>query len=172
MQNLVFILDDSDIELLQLQMHTILDRPPLPQPTLTIHDRARTALSVYTESFCICVTAEEEQHHLRQKFFRNVGGGGRFTGDVCCNATLSWAVWGGGEQGGHNTPLLSTSSQPEVEVFINYFFSPHFNSAFNMRTLGEMRWICMLRLWLLRLLIQFKNYEYVYEEFNKCCGTE
>lgn len=101
---------------------------PLPQPTLTIHDRARTALSVYTESFCICVTAEEEQHHSGQKFFRNVGGGGRFTGDVCYNATLPWAVWGGGW--GHNTPLLSTSSQPEVEVFIK---------AFNMRTVDEMQ---------------------------------
>ncbi len=25
---------------------------------------------------------------------------------------------------------------------------------------------------MLRLLIQLKNYEYVYEEFNKFCGTE
>lgn len=107
-------------------MHTILKTDPLPQPTSAKHDRARTALFVYiTESFCICVTAEEEQHHLGQKFYRNVGGGSRLTGDVCYNATLPWAVWGGGEQDGVITsPLLSTSSQPEVDVFLKAFFFP------------------------------------------------
>lgn len=80
---------------------TLLKTDPLPQPTSANHDRARTALfECITESFCICVTAEEEQHHLGQKFYRNVGGGGRLTGDVCYNATLPWAVWGGGEQDG------------------------------------------------------------------------
>jgi len=69
----------------------------------------------------VCVTAEEEQHHLGQKFY--VGGGGRLTGDVWYNATLPWAVWGGGEQDGVITsPLLSTSSQPEVDVFLKAFF--------------------------------------------------